>query len=112
MLTWYSLQESQWQKPFLLKQEVLRLLDRMYVFGKPEEASAQDRFRLFMICAIATVPLRRRGILDLHPYGFFLAACTLTSSIPLLESLDGLMNLLLVARFSVYFNTGTPVACI
>ncbi|KAK5109655.1 hypothetical protein LTR62_006777 [Meristemomyces frigidus] len=103
------LQESQWQKPFLLGKEVLALLDRVYAFGKHEMVTSQDRFRLFMICAIAIVPLRRRGILDLHPYSFFLTACTLAGDIPLVESLDGLMNLLLIARFSVYYNTGISI---
>ena len=101
-----SLKESQWQKPFLLKHEVLALSERIYMFSDPNQAAPQDRFRLLMICAIATVPLRSRGASDLDPFAFFVAACSLVDMIPLLNNLDGVMNMLLIARFSVYYNTG------
>ncbi|KAK3645211.1 hypothetical protein LTR56_009263 [Elasticomyces elasticus] len=100
------LKESQWQKPFLLESEVQSLLDTVYTRHNAPNAPAQDKFRLLMICAIAAVPLRRRGVIDFHPYSFFLAACALTDNINILDGLDGIQNLLLIARFGVYFHTG------
>ncbi|KAK5747167.1 hypothetical protein LTR17_000302 [Elasticomyces elasticus] len=101
-----DLKESQWQKPFLLESEVQSLLDTVYTRHNAPNAPAQDKFRLLMICAIAAVPLRRRGVIDFHPYSFFLAACALTDNINILDGLDGIQNLLFIARFGVYFHTG------
>jgi hypothetical protein len=106
-LTLNSINEAQWQKPFLLQADIIRMLERTYAHNDLESADASDRFRLLMICAIATVPLRRRGLVDLHPYSFFSAACRLADDIPLLDGIEALQNLLLIARFGVYFHIGT-----
>jgi hypothetical protein len=59
-----------------------------------------------MICAISAVPLRRRGLDQQHPYSFFLAASTYLDKLDLSTGIDALQNLLLLARFAVYFHIG------
>ncbi|RMY88648.1 hypothetical protein D0861_04718 [Hortaea werneckii] len=101
-----SLGESHLQKPFLLEGEVYELLSRIYPSHGDSLASDEDRFRLLMICAVAAVRLHRRGIVDVHPCAFFQAARKYFAKIPLLAGLASIQNLLLLARFGVYFPIG------
>ncbi|KAF7191150.1 Protein STB5 [Pseudocercospora fuligena] len=96
------IRESHTQKPFLSIEEVHAALQGAYA----EDPVDQDRFTLLMVCAIAGVALRRRGLISQHPYGFFLTARTLLNSINLRSGLPALKNLLLLARFAVYFHIG------
>jgi len=103
------LSESHLQKPFLSSTYVSQLITNLYYRGDVTEPSPQDMFRLFMICAISAVPLRRRELIPDHPYGFFLSARTYVDRIPLLSGIEAVENLLLLARFAVYFHTGNPL---
>ncbi|RMZ28749.1 hypothetical protein D0859_07144 [Hortaea werneckii] len=101
-----SLGESHLQKPFLLESEVYQLLTRIYPSHGDSLASDEDRFRLLMICAIAAVRLHRRGIVEVHPCAFFQAARKYFAKTQLLAGLASIQNLLLLARFGVYFPIG------
>jgi len=104
-----SLAESHLQRPFLLARDLHASFARIYPLvttHEPTQQSSQDKFRLLMVCAIATVNLQRRGQLEQHPYSFFLAAQSYLQDTDLLNGLDAIQNLLLIARFGVYFHTG------
>lgn len=60
-----------------------------------------------MICAISAVSLRRRGLIQQHPYGYYLLARTYFDRIVLHSGFQAIENLLLLSRFAVYCQTGT-----
>jgi hypothetical protein len=92
---------------FLLRQEVLRIFDRVY--DATLEASNQDHFRLLMVFAISATTRYRAGISNEHPYGYFMSAEKYLGSIPLIKDIDAIQNLLLVARFGMYHHIGTSL---
>ncbi|SMR64686.1 unnamed protein product [Zymoseptoria tritici ST99CH_3D1] len=98
--------ESHVQKPFLLTDYVANLVQEIYSHTPPEASDAQDLFRLYMICAISAVPLRRRGLEQQHPYSFFLAASAYFDKANFSSGVEALQNLFLLARFAVYFHIG------
>lgn len=98
--------ESHVQKPFLLTDYVANLVQEIYSHTPPEASDAQDLFRLYMICAISAVPLRRRGLEQQHPYSFFLAASAYFDKVNFSSGVEALQNLFLLARFAVYFHIG------
>lgn len=71
------------------------------------EPSPQDSFLLFMVFAVASVRTFRKGISNSEPYGYFLAAQKYVTRIPLVGSLEGVQNLLLIIRFGMYHDIGT-----
>ncbi|KAI3577538.1 hypothetical protein IWW34DRAFT_879164 [Fusarium oxysporum f. sp. albedinis] len=66
-----------------------------------------DIFQLYMAIAIGSIRLFRDKTFDQHPFGFFSAALEMN---PLAESryntLGNIENLILIARFGVYYNIG------
>jgi hypothetical protein len=94
------------QKPFLLSDHVSALVARVYSASSPEESNPNDLFRLYMICAVSAVPLRRRGSIEQHPYSYFLAAKALIGRVNLVSGLEAMENLILLARFGVYYSIG------
>ncbi|OSS43831.1 hypothetical protein B5807_11616 [Epicoccum nigrum] len=99
---------------FLLRQEVLNIFYRLYGQSPPSDAvvtpigpsNAQDKFRLFMVFAISATTRYRAGLCAQHPYGYYLAAERWLSSIPLIQDIESLQNLLLIARFGMYHQIG------
>ncbi|KAL9570938.1 hypothetical protein ACKAV7_005275 [Fusarium commune] len=64
-------------------------------------------FQLYMAIAIGSIQLFRDKVFDQHPFGFFTAALEMN---PPAESryntLGNIENLILIARFGVYYNIG------
>ena len=60
-----------------------------------------------MILAIASVPMFRKGQIADNPYGYFMAAQQFANKIPMIGSVDGIQNLLLIARFAMYYYIST-----
>lgn len=90
----------------MTKQSLQNTLSRVYQ-SSPENALQQDLYTIFMISAISSVTMFRRGMIGQHPYGFYRSASRLLSSIPLVGSLQAIQNLLLIARFAMYYHIGT-----
>lgn len=59
-----------------------------------------------MVFAISATTRYRAGLCSQHPYGYYLAAESFLSSIPLIQGTDALQNLLLIARFGMYHHIG------
>lgn len=79
--------------------------DRVYS-SVPGSYVPQDHFRLFMIFAISGVTRYRANLTDKHPYGYYLAALHWIDRIPIVGGADAIQNLLLVARFGMYYHVG------
>ncbi|KAM0325174.1 hypothetical protein ACHAQA_007713 [Verticillium albo-atrum] len=63
-----------------------------------------------MVLAIGSVRLFRDGIIGLHPFGFFTAALEANPpSSSAFDSLEDIENLLLIARFGIYYNIGCSI---
>jgi hypothetical protein len=92
---------------FLLRQEVLSIFNRVY--DSSITSLEQDRFRLLMVFAISATTRYRAGIINEHPYGYFMAAENYLGRIPLIKDIDAIQNLLLVARFGMYHHIGTSL---
>ncbi|CAG9975010.1 unnamed protein product [Clonostachys byssicola] len=63
-----------------------------------------------MVFAIGSITPYRRGSSKEHPYGYFLAARRYFGAIQLTGSIDAIQNLLLLARFGMYYHIGRPFA--
>ena len=65
-----------------------------------------------MVLAIGSIRPFREGVITLHPFGFFSMALEIyppsESSFSKIEDVE---NFLLIALFSVYYNTGTDTRC-
>lgn len=85
------------------------LIDRAYAEGPSSNQDPQDFFRLYMIFAIAAVSLQREKVATQPPYNFFIAAQYYLPSIDLLHSFDSVQNLLLFARFGIYYHINTSI---
>ncbi|TXC10378.1 hypothetical protein FocTR4_00005976 [Fusarium oxysporum f. sp. cubense] len=97
----------------LLKREVLQ----SYLEQAPDWTTQErinltaeqrhDIFQLYMAIAIGSIRLFRDKTFDQHPFGFFSAALEMN---PPAESryntLGNIENLILIARFGVYYNIG------
>ena len=59
-----------------------------------------------MVFAISATTRYRAGLCAQHPYGYYLAAERWLSSIPLIQDIESLQNLLLIARFGMYHQIG------
>jgi hypothetical protein len=62
-----------------------------------------------MICAISAVYLHRRGVATQPPYDFFLTAQDYLDRLPLLGTMESVENLLLFARFGIYYHINTSI---
>ncbi|KAJ4044369.1 hypothetical protein NW753_003860 [Fusarium oxysporum] len=97
----------------LLKREVLqRCLEQAPDWTAQERINLtaeqrHDIFQLYMAIAIGSIRLFRDKTFDQHPFGFFSAALEMN---PPAESryntLGNIENLILIARFGVYYNIG------
>lgn len=61
-----------------------------------------------MVLAIASVTNFRTGRIVDNPYGYFMAAQRLANNVPMLGGIDGVQNLLLIARFAMYYYISVP----
>lgn len=59
-----------------------------------------------MVFAISATTRYRAGLCTQHPYGYYLAAEACLGSIPLIQDIEALQNLLLIARFGMYHQIG------
>lgn len=103
------LSESHLQRPMMLQSDVAALLQRAYPDSGEPALDHQDLYTFFMLCSVSAVRLRRQGIISQHPYSFFLTAQTHAERCNMLSGMTALQNLLLLARFAVYFHTGTNI---
>ncbi|KAG5770173.1 hypothetical protein H9Q72_002838 [Fusarium xylarioides] len=97
----------------LLKREVLQsCLERAPNWSTRERINLtseqrHDIFQIYMAIAIGSIRLFREKTFDQHPFGFFSAALEMN---PPAESryntLGNIENLILIARFGVYYNIG------
>ena len=103
LLVTHYLSHVQLHHPLLAKCTVLDLLQRGY-YSNDAPASAEDMYRLFMVFAISSVTTYRRGQTHVHPYGYFRAAQRFAPQVSMVGSIAGVQNLLLVARFAMYYH--------
>lgn len=62
-----------------------------------------------MIFAISAVTRYRANLTAYHPYGYYQCALRWIDKVPLLGSADAIQNLLLVARFGMYYHVGISI---
>ncbi|KAK5056527.1 hypothetical protein LTR84_012058 [Exophiala bonariae] len=103
LLITHYLSHVQLHHPLLAKCTVSDLLQRGY-YSNNAQVSAEDMYRLFMVFAISSVTTYRRGQTTVHPYGYFRAAQRYASQVSMLGGIAGVQNLLLVARFAMYYH--------
>ncbi|KAJ9625230.1 hypothetical protein H2204_010617 [Knufia peltigerae] len=89
--------------PLLARFSVEELLQRVYGKGILP-ASSEDYYRSFMIFAISSVTMFRRGEIQEHPYGYFRAAQQYAPEVSIIGSIGAIQNLLLIARFAMYYH--------
>ncbi|KAF0641085.1 hypothetical protein FPSE5266_06887 [Fusarium pseudograminearum] len=98
--------------PFLKREVLQSCLERVPDWSTQERINLtveqrHDIFQLYMAIAIGSIRLFREKTLDQHPFGFFSAALEMN---PPAESryntLGNIENLILIARFGVYYNIG------
>jgi hypothetical protein len=108
-----SLQGSHVQNPFLLRRGVQQVYHCVFSTTEKDESLVDTRgipshslFRTFMILAIASVLVFRKGDHPHHPYGYFLSAMQHLDDSLLSRGLDSIQDLLLVGRFGIYHHIG------
>ena len=99
----HYLTHSHLHHPFLARQDVHDCLERVYI-GDPSHSRPDDQYRLFMIFAISTVTTFRRGETSLSPYGYYHAALSTSGGVHMDGSIRCIQNILLVARFAMYYH--------
>ncbi|CEF71999.1 hypothetical protein FGSG_00147 [Fusarium graminearum PH-1] len=111
-LTDRSFKEFHVAHPFLKREVLQSCLERVPDWSTQERINLtveqrHDIFQLYMAIAIGSIRLFREKTLDQHPFGFFSAALEMN---PPAESryntLGNIENLILIARFGVYYNIG------
>lgn len=94
---------AQLHHPLLSRSSVSQLVNRVYA-PSGRAASAEDMYRIFMVFAISSVTTYRRGQTQEHPYGWFHSAQQYAKQVDFVGSISGIQNLLLVARFAMYYQ--------
>ncbi|KAF5702378.1 pyrimidine pathway regulatory 1 [Fusarium globosum] len=98
--------------PILQKEALQSCLERAPDWSTQDRINLTDEqrhdiFQLYMAIAIGSIRLFREKTFDQHPFGFFTAALEMN---PPAEShyntLGNIENLILIARFGVYYNIG------
>ncbi|ETN39802.1 uncharacterized protein HMPREF1541_06028 [Cyphellophora europaea CBS 101466] len=89
--------------PLMPHYQVDNILQRVYTPVRGA-ATDEDVYRIFMVFAISSVTTYRRGLTHEHPYGYFRAALQYGTKVNLIGSLSGVQNLLLIARFAMYYH--------
>lgn len=74
-----------------------------------QHVSDHDRFRVFMILAVGSVVLYRNGVIEHHPYGYYLSAIKYLDDTTLSKGLESIQDLLLVGRFAIYHHIGKEI---
>lgn len=74
-----------------------------------QHVSDHDLFRAFMILAVGSVLPYRNGVIQHHPYGFYLSAMKYLDDSILSKGLESIQDLLLVGRFAIYHHIGTDI---
>lgn len=116
MANWISLNGSHVQNPFLLRREVQRICGTIFPVdfeetqqGLTQHVSDHDLFRAFMILAVGSVVPYRNGVIEHHPYGFYLSAMKYLDDSILSKGLESIQDLLLVGRFAIYYHIGIEI---
>ncbi|KIW11215.1 hypothetical protein PV08_10515 [Exophiala spinifera] len=94
--------------PFLAEKEVLDTFRRVYN-ATQNHATPDDLYRLHMIFAISSVTTFRRGQTQEHPYGYFRAAQHYFGQVSMTGSMQGIQNVLLIARFAMYYHVDCSI---
>lgn len=94
--------------PVLPQSTVTSILERVYNLNDLP-ASPEDLYRINMIFAVSSVTLYRRGEFQQHPYGYFRTAQQYASQVSMIGSLDSIQNLLLIARFAMYYHINCSI---
>lgn len=89
--------------PFLDPATVEDAMRRLY-HEPTQSPDPQDMYRAFMIFAVSSVTLYRKGETPVHPYSFYRAAQQYFSKVSFFGSLGAIQNLLLIARFAMYYH--------
>ncbi|KAL2060211.1 hypothetical protein VTL71DRAFT_9606 [Oculimacula yallundae] len=98
------------QNPFLMQRDIEIIFDRVYAEpSSPPKHSKHDLFTIFMIIAVGSVIPYRKGTHDNHPFSYYLAALDFFDPNFLGQTLRGIQDLLLVARFGIYYHIGTSI---
>ena len=64
---------------------------------------------VFMLLAVSSVTMYRKGQINLHPYGYFYAAQRFMPLIQLVGSITAIQNLLIFARFAMYYHVNYSI---
>ncbi|KAH7346925.1 hypothetical protein BKA66DRAFT_542872, partial [Pyrenochaeta sp. MPI-SDFR-AT-0127] len=99
---------------FLMREDVLSIFNRIYGPPPPSDGmtsvtdlpNAQDKFRILMVFAISAITRFRAGLCVQNPYGYYVAAQAFLGDIPLIKDIEAIQNLLLIARFGMYYHIG------
>ncbi|KXJ88338.1 fungal-specific transcription factor domain-domain-containing protein [Microdochium bolleyi] len=107
------LREDHVQKPILSVAELEGLFSHIYPHGTaaaPRQDLAREvKFRAFMVMAVGTIMPFRRNACRHHPFGFYLSAMKELDPVFLSSNLSAIQDLLLVARFDIYYHIGTSI---
>ncbi|QPC74622.1 hypothetical protein HYE68_005374 [Fusarium pseudograminearum] len=107
-----SFKEFHVAHPFLKREVLQSCLERVPDWSIQERSNLtveqrHDIFQLYMAIAIGSIRLFREKTLDQHPFGFFSAALEMNPPAESrYNSLGNIENLILIARFGVYYNIG------
>jgi hypothetical protein len=94
--------------PFLAEKDVLDTFRRVYS-ATQKHGMPDDLYRLYMIFAISSVTTYRRGRTQEHPYGYFRAAQRYFGQVSMTGSIQGIQNVLLIARFAMYYQVDCSI---
>ncbi|KAF3922253.1 hypothetical protein ABW20_dc0102950 [Dactylellina cionopaga] len=101
------LEKAQPKHPFIARSEIVRVCESLLGIRNARPLSSQDHFRGYMVFAIASVWHFRQGEKDsVNPMKFYANAMFYIDGIPRLHGVDGVTNLLFIARLGFFCTTG------
>ncbi|KAF3932397.1 hypothetical protein ABW19_dt0206457 [Dactylella cylindrospora] len=101
------LEKAQPKHPFIARSEIVRVCESLLGVRNTRPLSSQDHFRAYMVFAIASVWHFRQGEKDtVNPMKFYANAMFYIDGIPRLHGVDGVTNLLFIARLGFFCTTG------
>ncbi|KAF3923665.1 hypothetical protein ABW21_db0209151 [Orbilia brochopaga] len=101
------LEKAQPKHPFIARSEIVRVCESLLGIRNARPLSSQDHFRAYMVFAIASVWHFRQGEKDtVNPMKFYANAMFYIDGIPRLHGVDGVTNLLFIARLGFFCTTG------
>lgn len=94
--------------PIISRATVFRSVSKVYN-RIHELPTHQDHYMVFMLLAVSSVTMYRKGQINLHPYGYFYAAQRFMPLIQLVGSITAIQNLLIFARFAMYYHVNYSI---